>query len=259
MNQTMLLLAFFFLSLVIISPAFALEPLKITESASMKNVMFDGRWSDFQEWKASSYEYLIDTNGNEYNLRYAHYKDFIYVLIDVEDDTSLNMNKDFALICFDGENNKSSMFDANDYCFKIALGEKNGTSFAGNSLNNTLVITNNDPEFVGVSSISGKDNKYSNQPHGVYEFRIPIKILDRSNNYGFFLMVYDHQQNTTFTWPKEISNDSNTIPTSATWGDLVSPDNSLPEFHWTTILLFFSIIVVLTITKISKLSIFPLK
>ena len=168
----------------------------------MENIIFDGKWSDSLEWKQSSLE-SISTEGMEINLRFAHYEQFIYVLIDAEDKTHLNFEKDFAIICFDSENDKSVTFDSNDFCFKLTFGSNSGETLQGNSSENNFSKIDNHNDLILISSQSGEHNRYSDKPHGVYEFRIPIELINRSNNYGFFMMFHD-EQDKTYSWPTDL-------------------------------------------------------
>jgi hypothetical protein len=249
----MLVLVLIF-SLFLFPNAYASEPLKITQSASMENITFDGKWTHSKEWKQSSLEYII-IEGKEINLRIAHYEQFIYVLIDAEDETTLNFEKDFAMICFDSENDKSETFDSNDFCFKLKLGSNSGETLQGNSSENNFSKIDNHNDLILISSESGEHNRYSDEPHGVYEFKIPIEIINRSNNYGFFMMLHD-EQDKTYSWPSNIVNSTNTIPPTNLWGDLISPDNTLPEFHWIPLLLIITITSIIFVSRFGHTSIF---
>ena len=245
----------FILSLLILPNAYALEPLKITQSASMENITFDGIWSHPKEWKQSSYEHIVN-EAEQIHLRFAHHEEFIYVLIDAEDDITLNFEKDYSIICFDSENNKSTTFDSNDFCFKFTLGSNSGETLQGNSSENNFSKIENHKDLILISSQSGEYNRYSDKPHGVYEFRIPIELIKRSNNYGFFMMLYDDNNEKTYSWPLDIVNSTDVIPPTNIWGDLISPDNSLPEFHWISLILIITIISMIFASRFGRLSLF---
>ena len=243
----MLLTLIFIFSLMLLPSAYASEPIKITQSSAMENITFDGKWSHEKEWKQSSYEYII-RDGKEIHLKLAHYGQFIYVLIDVEDETSLNFEKDFSMICFDGKNNKSTIFDSNDFCFKLTLGSDTGETLQGNSTENDFSKINNHNDLILISSQSGEHNRYDVKPHGVYEFRIPIELIDRSNNYGFFMILHD-EQGKTYSWPDGIINSTNTIPSTNLWGEIISPDNTLPEFHFIPLILTGTVLSVIILSR----------
>ncbi len=82
--------------------AFA-QSIPITQSGSMENVIFDGKWTFPQEWKQSSYD-EIQTGSEIIPLRTAHQGDFIYILIDVVPDITIDNNEDSTLVCFDAKN-----------------------------------------------------------------------------------------------------------------------------------------------------------
>ncbi len=250
-----MLVLIFILSLLIFPNAYASEPLKISQSSAMENITFDGIWSDPMEWKQSSLEY-IKIEGKEINLRFAHYEQFIYVLIDAEDDTTLNFEKDYSIICFDGENNKSTTFDSNDFCFKLKLGSNSGETLQGNSSENNFSKIDNHNDLILISSQSGEHNRYSDKSHGVYEFRIPIELIKRSNNYGFFMMLYDDNNRKAYSWPSGIVNSTDVIPPTNIWSDLISPDNSLPEFHWIPLILLITTISMIFASRLGRLSLF---
>ncbi|MFB5620421.1 MAG: hypothetical protein ACE5RC_04750, partial [Nitrosopumilus sp.] len=223
-------------------------------SESMEKIKFDGVWSHEKEWKQSSYEH-ITSDQNIIHLKIAHFKEFIYILIDAEDDTSLNFQKDFSIVCFDGENNKSLTFDSNDFCFKLTLGSNSGDTLQGNSSLNNLSKIDNHNDLILISSKSGEHNRYELKLHGVYEFRIPIELIDRSNNYGFFMMLHD-EGGKIFSWPEGIVNSTSSIPPPNLWGDIISPDDTLPEFHFILIIFIVAIIPIIFISKHSKLSLY---
>ncbi len=58
--------------------AFAQETM-ITKSDNMNDVIFDGKWTFYEEWKASALEIISTENGSIY-LRTAHQDNFIYIL-----------------------------------------------------------------------------------------------------------------------------------------------------------------------------------
>ncbi len=84
----------------------------------MENVIFDGKWTFAQEWKHSSYDEII-TESDIIPLRTAHQDDFIYIMINVVPDNTLDNNEDLALVCFDAKNEKNINPDENDFCFMI--------------------------------------------------------------------------------------------------------------------------------------------
>jgi hypothetical protein len=236
MNQIILILVVLILIPAIIQNIDA-EPILITKSSFIDDVTFDGKWTNGGEWKASSVDFIA---GSMY-LRSAHQDDFMYLMIDVVEDTTPSKNSDRGMICFDTNNEKSEIADENDYCFISTLGSHNaitlqgGTPFA--SKDHFRKIKNLD-ELVIVGGVSGENNRYVKTQHAIYEFKIPLDLIGRSDNYGFLVYVYDANKNQILTYPESIPiEDNRSIPSPKYWGDIISPDKSLPEFHSIMILL----------------------
>ncbi len=233
------------------SNAVAATPIMITVSSDMDKVIFDGRWSHETEWKRSSLDTLSYDDGTHIQLRTAHQDNFIYVFVDVVSDIYLNKGIDRTIVCFDTNNDKSVLSDSNDYCFVVTLDEKEPVVLQGGFLESDdhfKEITNPDG-FIGISSVSDENDRYSKIPHTSYEFRIPTELVGRSDMYGFYFGVYDGHSNKIYSWPQDIILDSSQkISTPNNWGELVSPDKSLPEFEWPmlAILSAFSLTVYLT-------------
>jgi len=231
----------------------------ITKSESMEDVIFDGRWSFTTEWKESSWNNIKSDEATTFHLRSAHYGDFIYFQINVTSDTNPEFDIDKSIICIDTENNKSESLDENDYCFVVKLQESN---FFGNlfSENNERILKGTSSaktfdeleqitseKFVGVGTMSDDNDRYSSTPHATYEFKIPTDLVGRSDNYGILFMAYDSNSNSTYTWPQNSEFTIEKIPSPASWGNLVSPDKSLPEFSWSVIVMISFLIMVVVL------------
>ena len=232
------------------------DPILITISSTMDQVIFDGKWTSPPEWKSSSENKFYDS-GMQIILRSAHQDNFLYFYVDVLNDFTLNKGMDKATICIDGKNNKNAISDNDDFCFSATLGNKQGVVFQGGSV---IGITGNfqkipNPEnFIGLGNVSDDNNRYSKAPHPSYEFKIPIDLIQRSDNYGFYLSVYEANSHVFFTWPYESPRENLLkIPSPSTWGDIVSPDKSLPELNLPILvftILIFTIILVQSKTRI---------
>lgn len=225
------------------------EPILITSFKAMDDIVFDGKWTFFSEWKPTSSDTFSYDDGMRIILRSAHQDNFIYFYVDALTDTTLNKGMDKATICIDAENNKNSITDENDFCFSSSLGNKQGTVFQGNSINsvtgNFQKITS-PKNFIGISNISDENNRYSKTPHVSYEFKIPLDLIKRSDNYGFYLSVYDANSNSFYSWPKETIRESFfKIPSPQKWGDIISPDKSLPEINLPFFILMISILSII--------------
>lgn len=247
-----ILLAFFIMmSFSTFEKSLASENIMITLSNDRERIIYDGKWTDVGEWKRTSLNEIDYDDDIMVILRTAHQGDFLYVFIDPIYDNTLDRDQDEATLCIDGKNEKNKLPDQNDFCFTAKLDNKEGTMSQGNIVeqNNFQTIPNQDG-FIGISSVSDENDRYEPRLHPSYEFRIPINLFGRSDNYGFFLSVYDASSNSFYNWPKNITRtDIQTIPTPAEWGDLVSPDKSLPEFDLPLLILLPSLILVIYLTR----------
>lgn len=232
------------------------DPILITYSSSIQNVVFDGKWTNQIEWKASSDNmFSYDNNEIVIHLRTAHHENFIYVFVDPITDHTLDYKIDKSIICLDGKNNKNMIPDKDDYCFSVLLGEKQGTIQQG--LDNSKYQFTNDSEFIAISSVSDENDRYTKIPHPSYEFKIPIELLNRSDNYGFYLSVYDASLDKYYSWPKNSTQqNSSDIPLPSQWGNIVSPDKSLPELNLPILIFTVSIFTIILIQLKIKTRIF---
>ena len=242
----------FFLILLGVKMAYA-ESIMITQSDVMNKVIFDGKWTYFYEWKRSSLTDLSYDDGAKMEIRTAHQDNFIYVFIDNLSDTSIDKGADSATICFDTQNEKSLKPDSSDYCFVATLDENNSFVLQGDSslgINSNFKKIDNPPGFIGIGSVSDINDHYTDVTHTSYEFRIPTNLVGRSDIYGFYVGVYDSHSNKMHSWPQGITVDSLLkIPSPSKWGDLVSPDKSLPEFQWPILALVSSLAIITYMTR----------
>ena len=214
----------------------------ITKSNSMKEINFDGKWTFYSEWKQTSWNPITSDENIVFHLRTAHQENFIYVLIDAISDTTENLGLDKAAVCIDSKNNKSKFFDIDDYCFIVQLEKRNFIDMLFSKQDNFVIQGNSQEksfeelekikvkEFVGIGTMSDKEDKYSEIPHASYEFKIPIELIGRSDNYGFYVNVFDANSNVVHSWPEDIKLESFDMPEPLLWGNLISPDKSLAEF-----------------------------
>lgn len=234
---------FIFLFFIVFPLAYADEIIPITQSSGMTSVIFDGKWSNELEWKPSAL-YDLRMNNSTIHFRSAHQNNFIYVLIDAVPDIRLT-NSDYAMICFDTNNDKSKNPNNDDYCFSTFLNEKPGITFQGNG--NKFIQIQNYDDFIAIGAISDHNDRYSKTPHASYEFKIPLDLIGRTDAYGFYFMVND-DQNYEYFWPMTDQNPRNSPDK---WGILVSPDKSLPEFNLAYLILILSLLVIMMTSKYS--------
>lgn len=235
-----------------VGTAFAFEPIPITLSDTMDEIIFDGRWTHETEWKASSLNTYDYEDGAQIILRSAHQDDFIYILLNPITDHSPETLSDFAIVCLDTKNNKSAVTDYDDYCFKVVL-EGASTVYRGMGTNETNFEEIPHPEgFVGIGSISDRNDRYTPIPHPSYEFKIPTSLVGRESVYGFFFMVYDDTLSKSYTYPQDLTFD-NFAPSPSQWGEIYSPDGSLPEFGWPIVSLVLSLVLIVYLSRMKRL------
>ena len=251
MKNYILLISLIFL-LSSINAVNATESILITYSGTMDNVIFDGKWTDKLEWKQSSWDQISSSTDNTLHIRSAHHGDFIYILLDVVGEQSIDHISDRAMICIDGLNDKTLIAGADDYCFLAALDGKQGFVYQGGSslaLNGHFKKIQNLNGFIGIGGKSDQNDKYSQVPHTSFEFRIPLNLFGRSDVYGFYVLIYDASSNQYISWPDGVyPNDPLDIPSPNNWGILVSPDKSIPEFDLPILVLLASIFLTIYFT-----------
>lgn len=240
------------LFMIVFPSILAYEPIPITISEKMNNVIFDGRWSFVTEWKQSSLnEYYQDETYVV--LRSAHQGNFIYLLIDNVGEKTINSNLDKAMVCFDSNNDKTEVANTDDYCFLTILDTKEYYVYQGTGNASTEFVQISPPDnYIGIGSASDENDRYSVEPHTSYEFKIPIEIIDRKNIYGFYFAVYDDDMKTIYTYPENVTANQ-MFSSPSDWGELYSPDKSLPEFHLASLVMLFSLASTVLITRIKKL------
>ncbi|SRR5579883_2602442 len=223
------------------SCAYADEPIMITLSAHMQYAVFDGKWSFTEEWKQSSLNMFSYDDGTQIALRSAHEGNFVYVMIDDITGTDYQKGSDFATICFDINKVRPLVPNSNDYCFTGTLGRAEGSAMQGGSpfgLDGNFQRIAMPNGTIAIGGVSDSNDRYSAVPHSSYEFRIPIGSIGRLDHYGFYMEAYDSANGKFYTYPKDAAPGSILgIPSPTSWGDLVSPDESLPEFPWPALVL----------------------
>ena len=143
----------FFILLWSLIPFSYAQTIPITHSMKMDGVIFDGKWTFTTEWKASSLD-SARTSGQPVYIRIAHLENYIYILLDVVPDTTINKNKDSAMVCFDSENNQSPSPDDDDYCFFVKLADKEPITLRGSNTDGQLKIIQNYDGFIAIGDSS---------------------------------------------------------------------------------------------------------
>lgn len=224
----------------------------ISISDNMNKVIFDGKWTTPTEWKRSAWSEL-KFDDSTIQLRVAHQENFVYVFVDSVDDNTADAN-DNASICIDSKNNKSTFADDDDFCFKAKRGMLAGETYQGNNSesNPGFTLIANMAGFASAGGTSDENDRYIASPHTGYEFKIPTDMIGRSDNYGFFVSVFDESKQKYYDWPANATRNTEEIPSPQLWGDLISPDKSLPEFDLPLLVLLPSLVLVFYLTRIRK-------
>jgi len=248
---------FCFFILIFVMPLAYAQSTPITISDGMNDIIFDGKWTFPTEWKKSSLENLYhESNQMTSYIRTAHQDNFIYIMLDVVSDETIDKNQDEAVVCFDAKSEQSMLPDQNDFCFVINLGSDKPVTLQGTSNSEGFKVVENHVDLIAMGESSDENDRYSKVPHVSYEFRIPIELLDRTDHYGFYVQVFDFSESITYTWPPEIKLESNSdIPFPDKWGVIFSPDKSIPEYDLPILVLILgSLCAVLFSSKNKKLN-----
>jgi hypothetical protein len=240
---------------IIICPHFVFAQPQIftTLRGGTDSIIWDGKWTFLQEWKPTSENILQFKDGSELALKTGHDRENLYVFLDFVTQHQFRKFSDYGMICMVTNKTAESSPQKDDYCFLVALGSHNPLTFHGGgylALTNNFIKIENDPDLIAVGGISDEHDRYSSIPHASYEFKIPIKIVGRSDVYGFYAATYYAQADKVFSWPQNITNDKfPAILPPSRWGELVSPDKSLPEFPYPLIMMSLATIAVIYISK----------
>lgn len=241
-----------FLTPFVINEALAQE-IWITPSEAMEDVTFDGKWTQHLEWKRSSLNSMVFDNM-VLHLRSAHQGNFIYFLIDFEGDTNLENGKDKAMICLNPKENPNP---DEQFCFVTVLNDENSKVIMRTTNSENFKEIKQPEGFIAISSASDENDRYSKIPHSTYEFKIPTELVGRSSEYGFYFAIYEANTNKTFTFPSQVEPTTfDEIPDTKNWTKLVSPDKSLPEFHWVTFVIITSFALIIYLTRSRMISSF---
>jgi len=215
----------------------------------MDKVLFDGKWTFLEEWKSSSHDSIVEPG--HIVIRTAHQDNYIYVMLDVLADKTIDNTKDNAMVCFDTKSDQSVKPDSNDYCFQIQLGSNKAFTLQGSDSGEFKSVGNH-KDLIAVGGTSDENDRYTLVPHPTYEFRIPIELLERTDSYGIYLQVFDNSNDIKYTWPPEIDSNDDFIPSPAKWGIIYSPDKSLPEYDVPILVLVIGIFLIILLSIKSR-------
>ena len=231
MLKSILVIIFFIV--IAVNYAYA-EQIFTTVRSDANNTIFDGRWTFLQEWKSTSENKITFDDNTEMVIKTGHDYENLYVLIDFLGDTSIGKFADNGIVCIDSKMDQSSKPDKNDYCFVAIMGSSQSKTLQGGEI---LAQTGywkrieNHPKLITIGGISDKNDRYSHIPHATYEFKIPLEIVGKTDVYGFYVGSFDAKKGKEYSWPQNISTEKYPfVPSPSKWGQLVSPDKSIPEF-----------------------------
>jgi hypothetical protein len=239
----------------IIFPHFAFGQPQIftTLRGGVDSIVWDGKWTFLQEWKPTSEDILRFNDGNELSVKTGHDRENLYVLLDFITENQFRKFSDYGMVCMVANKTIESSPQKDDYCFLVTLGSHNPLTFQGGgylAITNNFVKVENDPGLIAVGGVSDEHDRYSSIPHASYEFKIPIKIVGRSDMYGFYAATYDAKTDKLYSWPQNATNVKfPAVPPPSRWGELISPDKSLPEFPYPLIMMSLCTIVIIYISK----------
>ena len=241
--------------LIIICPHFALGQPQIftTLRGGTDSIVWDGKWSYLQEWKPMTENILSFNDGNELSVKTGHDRQNLYVFLDFISEKQFEKKSDYGIVCINANKTIESDLQKDDYCFLVALESYNPLTFQGGgdlAETNHLVKIQNDQSFIAVGGISDEHDRYGGPPHPSYEFKIPIKTIGSSDVYNFYAATYDAKTNKVYSWPQNVtSNEFPAVPSPAEWGELISPDKTLPEFPWPLFMMVFSFSLIVFVTR----------
>lgn len=207
-----------------------------TVRSDANNTIFDGKWTFLQEWKSTSEDKITFDDNTEMVIKTGHDYENLYVLIDFIGDTSIGKFADSGIVCIDSKMDQSNIPDRNDFCFVAIMGSSRSKTLQGGDMlaqTGHWKIIENHPQLITIGGISDKNDRYSYTPHATYEFKIPLEIVGKTDVYGFYVGSFDAKKGKEFSWPQNISSEAYPfIPSPSKWGQLVSPDKSIPEFPY---------------------------
>ena len=229
------------------------QEIRIAFNENAENIIFDGKWTFVNEWKPTSETKIEFDDSQKMAIKTVHDHNHIYVLIDFFTDSSYDRLGDRGIVCIDSNLEKNVIPDNENYCFLVSLGSDRPITLQGGSfLANQGYYSqiDNHPQLTAIGGFLENEDRYSRIPHSTYEFKIPIDIIGRSDIYGFYAGAFNAKNGNLYGWPESISNENYPfIPSPEMWGELISPDKSIPEFNFAQIALILAILPLFLLTK----------
>lgn len=220
------------------------QELPIALTSNLDDVDFDGIWSYETEWKPGSVT-KVKSDTSDFVIKYAHDYENLFIFVSVVSDITPSRISDKAIICIDSKNDGGNVPKKDDFCFMAKIGSDEPITLRGGGQIATQGFFEkipSHPELIAIGGTSGPWDRYSKTPHSSYEFKIPLEIIGRSDSYGFFILIHDSGD--YFGWPNVKLENYPFIPEPNKWGQLVSPDKSIPEFDQPFLMLLPAVIFV---------------
>lgn len=199
------LLALFLIFPPVINPAYSFEDMFVLVSnldtekgeiekgaPSIDGIFTEGEWDGAYE-TSQSYE------EGEMKILAMHDADYIYIMLTLVNDLSEDA-ADTAYVCFDTDHDGGES-DENDYCFSVNMLKeiKTLTGIETAGIGRDWKEQNENPE--GLEASSGLSSVYSENPHAIYEFKVPLVFLGHSDEYGFYAVIIDGKSNKKYAVP----------------------------------------------------------
>ena len=192
----------------------------ITGYSLLNSVTLDGKWTSTEEWADTSDVALAPWSGSgTAYLRIKHDNSNLYVLLDFVSDRALSWEDkplkhgDSAMISFGQDQIATYSFQttwiASDQ-FRFAAW--NGSKALETDLNSS-----------GSTSQDSSQDPYNQDPHLIYEFKVPKHLM--TNPTSFTASLFDNDDEVFMFWPAR-----NNTSTEEQWGNLTLVDAPIPEF-----------------------------
>jgi hypothetical protein len=200
---------------------------------SEKPAEINGNWSTKTEWTDAS-EIKVQNEELTAYIRAKHDGVFVYLLVDFLSDYGLDVSGDFAIICFDTNNNRGNVPQSDDYCFYriTRTGDATDGILQGNGSGWTVLQESDiwdpyDEKFDAAVSYSHLNDPYDSiNNHVIYEFRIPIDLYSLNETMSFYVYTNDAYTGKFFEWPTNAGGKQyrlvvkDVLPAPDKWADL---------------------------------------
>ena len=200
---------------------------------SVNPVEINGNWSTKTEWTDAS-EIKVQNEELTAYIRAKHDGTYVYLLVDFLSDHGLDVSGDFAIICFDTNNDRGNTPQSDDYCFYrvTRTGDATDGILQGNGIGWTVLQEADtwdpyDEKFDAAVSYSHLNDPYDSlNNHVIYEFRIPIDFYSLKETMSFYVYTNDAYTAKFFEWPTDAGGKQyklivkDVLPSPDKWADL---------------------------------------